>query len=185
MREAVGRSEIQPILTSAKQAIETSVTELMQKTLDNYQSGIQITQVQMQKVDPPSQVIDAFREVQAARIGAESAQNEAQAYANRVLPDARGRSEQIKQAGEAYREQTVAEAKGQASRFSQVLEQYKNAPDITRQRIYLETMESVFGGTDKIILDSSQSGGTGGGSVVPILPLNEMLRRTPAAGGTQ
>jgi modulator of FtsH protease HflK len=189
MREAVGRSEIQPILTSAKQTIETSVTELMQKTLDNYQSGIQITQVQMQKVDPPSQVIDAFREVQAARIGAESAQNEAQAYANRVLPDARGRSEQIKQAGEAYREQTVAEAKGQASRFSQVLEQYKNAPDITRQRIYLETMESVFGGTDKIILDSSQqgggAGGGGGGSVVPVLPLNEMLRRTPAAGGTQ
>jgi modulator of FtsH protease HflK len=187
MREAVGRSEIQPILTSAKQTIETSVTELMQKTLDNYQSGIQITQVQMQKVDPPSQVIDAFREVQAARIGAESAQNEAQAYANRVLPDARGRSEQIKQAGEAYREQTVAEAKGQASRFSQVLEQYKNAPDITRQRIYLETMESVFGGTDKIILDSSQQGGGagGGGSVVPVLPLNEMLRRTPAAGGTQ
>ncbi len=187
MREAVGRSEIQPILTSAKQTIETSVTELMQKTLDNYQSGIQITQVQMQKVDPPSQVIDAFREVQAARIGAESAQNEAQAYANRVLPDARGRSEQIKQAGEAYREQTVAEATGQASRFSQVLEQYKNAPDITRQRIYLETMESVFGGTDKIILDSSQQGGSvgGGGSVVPILPLNEMLRRTPAAGGTQ
>jgi membrane protease subunit HflK len=187
MREAVGRSEIQPILTSAKQTIETSVTELMQKTLDNYQSGIQITQVQMQKVDPPSQVIDAFREVQAARIGAESAQNEAQAYANRVLPDARGRSEQIKQAGEAYREQTVAEATGQASRFSQVLEQYKNAPDITRQRIYLETMESVFGGTDKIILDSSQQGGGagGGGSVVPVLPLNEMLRRTPAAGGTQ
>jgi modulator of FtsH protease HflK len=185
MREAIGRGEIQPILTSAKQAIETSVQELMQRTLDNYQSGIQITQVQMQKVDPPTQVIDAFREVQAARIGAESAQNEAQAYANRVLPDARGRSEQIKQAAEAYREQTVAEAKGQASRFSQVLEQYKNAPDITRQRIYLETMESVFGGTDKIILDSAPSGGSGGGSVVPILPLNEMLRRTPTAGGTQ
>ena len=185
MREAVGRSEIQPILTSAKQTIETAVTELMQKTLDNYQSGIQITQVQMQKVDPPAQVIDAFRQVQAARIGAESAQNEAQAYANRVLPDARGRSEQIKQAAEAYREQTVAEAKGQASRFSQVLEQYKNAPDITRQRIYLETMESVFGGTDKIILDSTQQGGGSGGSVVPVLPLNEMLRRTPTAGGTQ
>jgi membrane protease subunit HflK len=188
MREAVGRSEIQPILTSAKQTIESSVHELMQKTLDNYQSGIQITQVQMQKVDPPSQVIDAFREVQAARIGAESAQNEAQAYANRVLPDARGRSEQIKQAAEAYREQTVAEAKGQASRFSQVLDQYTKAPDITRQRIYLETMERVFGGTDKVILDSAQPGGAGGGSVVPILPLNEMLRRapgTPATGGTQ
>jgi membrane protease subunit HflK len=187
MREAVGRSEIQPILTSAKQTIETSVTELMQKTLDSYQSGIQITQVQMQKVDPPSQVIDAFREVQAARIGAESAQNEAQAYANRVLPDARGRSEKIKQDAEAYREQTVAEAKGQASRFSQVLDQYTKAPDITRLRIYLETMERVFGGTDKVILDSAQPG-SAGSSVVPILPLNEMLRRapgTPATGATQ
>jgi membrane protease subunit HflK len=184
MREMVGRSNITPILTGARQNIELGVQELMQKVLDDYQSGIQITQVQMQKVDPPSQVIDAFREVQAARIGAESAQNEAQAYANRVLPDARGRSEQIKQAAEAYREQTVAEAKGQASRFSQVLEQYKNAPDITRQRIYLETMESVFGGTDKIILDSAQQGGGSGGNVVPILPLNEMLRRAPATGGT-
>jgi membrane protease subunit HflK len=133
-------------------------------------------------------VIDAFREVQAARIGAESAQNEAQAYANRVLPDARGRSAQITQAAEAYREQTVAEATGQASRFGQVLDQYKKAPDITRQRIYLETMERVFAGTDKVILDSAQPGGGAGGSVVPILPLNEMLRRAPGAattGGTQ
>ena len=188
MREVIGRSEIQPILTGARQNIETAVHDLMQKTLDNYQAGIQITQVQMQKVDPPAQVIDSFRDVQAARADLERAQNEAQTYANRVVPEARGRAAQIQQSAEAYREQTVAEARGQASRFSQVYEQYKKAPDITRQRIYLETMERVFGGTDKIILDQgAQQGGAGSatGSVVPVLPLNEMLRRTPATGGNQ
>ncbi len=112
MREIVGRSNIQPILTGARQNIETSVHELMQTVLDNYGAGIQITQVQLQKVDPPSQVIDAFRDVQAARADLERAQNEAQTYANRVVPEARGRAAQITQAAEAYREQTVAEAKG-------------------------------------------------------------------------
>ncbi len=186
MREAIGRSELQPILTGGKTRIEAAVTDLMQKTLDNYQAGVQISQVQMQKVDPPSQTIDAFREVQAARIGAESAQNEAQAYANRVIPDARGRSAQIIQAAEAYREQTVAEATGQASRFTQVYEAYKKAPEVTRQRLYLETLEKVFGTTDKIILDS---GGPGGSGVVPYLPLNELRRPAPPAaaptGGTR
>ena len=108
----------------------------------------------MQKVDPPSQVIDAFRDVQAARADQERAQNEAQTYANRVVPEARGRAAQITQAAEAYREQTVAEAKGQAARFNQVYDEYKKAPDVTRQRMYLETMERLFGGTDKIIIDS-------------------------------
>jgi membrane protease subunit HflK len=187
MREAIGRTELQPILTGGKTRIEAAVAELMQKTLDNYQAGVQISQVQMQKVDPPAQTIDAFREVQAARIGAESAQNEAQAYANRVIPDARGRSAQITQAAEAYREQTVAEATGQASRFLQVYEAYKKAPDVTRQRLYLETLEKVFGSTDKVILDS---GGPGGSGVVPYLPLNELRRTTPPAaapttGGTR
>jgi membrane protease subunit HflK len=116
---------------------------LMQKVLDRYEAGVQITQVQMQKVAPPQQTIDAFREVQAARIGAESAQNEAQAYANRVLPDARGRSEQIKQAAEAYREQTVAEAKGQASRFSQSMTNTPR-PQKSRKRMYLETLEACW-----------------------------------------
>jgi membrane protease subunit HflK len=138
--------------------------------------------VQMQKVSPPQQTIDAFREVQAARIGAESAQNEAQAYANRVVPDARGRSAQIIQAAEAYREQTVQEATGQASRFLKVYEEYAKAPEVTRRRIYLETLERVFGRTDKIILD----GGPGGTGVVPYLPLPEPSRRTnpPAAATT-
>src|ERR1700730_1116498 len=177
MREVIGHSEIQPILTGRRGPIETAVQELMQKTLDNYGAGIQVTQVQLQKVDPPAQVIDSFRDVQAARSDAERAQNEAQTYANRVVPEARGRAAQITQAAEAYREQTVAEATGAASRFLKVYEEYKKAPDVTRQRMYLETMERLFGGTDKIILDSGTAGQNG---VVPYLPLNE-LARPPAA----
>ena len=183
MREIVGRSDIQPILL--RQNIEVPVQELMQKTLDSYNAGIQVTQVQMQKVDPPAQVIDSFRDVQAARADLERAQNEAQTYANRVVPEARGRAAGVTQQAEAYREQTVAEARGAASRFLKVYDEYKKAPEVTRLRIYLETMERVFGGTDKIILDSGSStqGGNNSG-VVPILPLNEMVRR-PATGGTQ
>jgi membrane protease subunit HflK len=182
MREIVGRSDIQPILL--RQNVEIPVQELMQKTLDSYNAGIQVTQVQMQKVDPPAQVIDSFRDVQAARADLERAQNEAQTYANRVVPEARGRAAGVTQQAEAYREQTVAEARGAASRFLKVYDEYKKAPDVTRQRIYLETMERVFGGTDKIILDSGATSGTNSG-VVPVLPLNELTRRAPAAGAKQ
>jgi membrane protease subunit HflK len=175
MREVIGRSNLQPILTGARQKIESEVHELMQKTLDYYGSGIQITQVQMQKVDPPNQVIASFRDVQAARANLEQMQNEAQAYANKVVPEARGEAAQITQGAEAYREQTVAEAKGATARFLKVYEEYKKAPDVTRQRLYLETMERLFGGTDKIILDS---GGQGSG-VVPYLPLDQLTRRPP------
>jgi membrane protease subunit HflK len=175
MREVIGRLQIQPILTGARQTIEVEVHDLMQRTLDEYGAGIQVTQVQLQKVDPPAQVIDAFREVQAARIDAERAQNEAQTYANRRIPEARGQAAQITQSAEAYREQTVAEAKGQTARFVKVLDEYKKAPDVTRQRLYLETMERVLGGTEKFILDQGPGGqGTG---VVPYLPLNELTRR--------
>src|SRR3977135_2494768 len=182
-REVVGRSNIQPILTGARQNIETGVQDLMQSVLDKYGAGIQITQVQLQKVDPPSQVIDAFRDVQAARADLERSQNEAQTYANKVVPEARGRAAQIIQTAEAYREQTVAEAKGATSRSLQVYDEYKKAPDVTRQRMYLETMERLFGGTDKIIMDS-------GGGVVPYLPLDQLSRRpqppaTPPAGGAR
>jgi membrane protease subunit HflK len=177
MREVIGRSNIQPILTGARQATEDAVHALMQKTLDDYGAGILITQVQMQKVDPPAQVIDAFRDVQAARADLERAQNEAQTYANRVLPEARGRVAQVMQSAEAYREQTVAEAKGQTARFVQVYDEYKKAPDVTRQRIYLETMERLFAGTDKVIMDPGIQGG-----VVPYLPLSELKRQPqPAA----
>jgi membrane protease subunit HflK len=139
----------------------------------------------MQKVDPPNQVIASFRDVQAARANLEQMQNEAQAFANKVVPEARGEAAQITQGAEAYREQTVAEAKGATARFLKVYEEYKKAPDVTRQRLYLETMERLFGGTDKIILDSGL-GGQGGG-VVPYLPLDQLSRRpqqpAPQPGG--
>ena len=179
MREIVGRSDIQPILTGARQNIETRVQELMQKILDFYGAGIQVTQVQLQKVDPPTQVIDSFRDVQAARADLERAQNEAQTYANRVVPEARGRAAQITQSAEAYREQTVAEARGQTARFLSVYEEYKKAPEVTRQRMYFETMERLLGSNQTIILDS---GGTnGGGGVVPFLPLDQLVRPQPKA----
>ena len=171
MREVVGRTKIQPILTGARAGVETEVQELMQAILDKYGAGIIISQVQMQKVDPPQQVIDSQRDVQAARADADRAQNEAQTYANRVVPEARGRAAQITQAAEAYREQTVAEANGAAARFLKVYEEYKKAPDVTRQRIYLETMERVFGGADKIIMDTGAATGA-----VPYLPLPELAR---------
>lgn len=180
MREVVGRSDSRDITTVARQSIATAVQEVMQRILDQYGSGIQVTEVLLQKVDPPSQVIDSLRDVQAARIDLERAQNEAQTYANRVVPEARGRAAQILQAAEAYREQTVAEATGQTSRFLKIYDEYKKAPLVTRQRMYLETMERLFSGTDKIILDS----GPQGSAVVPFLPLNELTRR-PQAGGNQ
>lgn len=180
MREVVGRSDIQPILTQARQVTEQAVLELMQETLDGYGAGIQITQVQLQKVDPPSQVIDSFRDVQAARADQERLRNEAQAYANRVVPEARGEAERIRQAADAYREQTIAEAQGQADRFLSVFAEYEKAPSVTRQRMYLETMERVFGDSDKVVIDDNV-GGDGG--VVPYLPLNELTRGASRGAG--
>lgn len=177
MRDVIGRSEIQPILTGARSNIENAVQEMMQKILDGYGSGIQVQQVQLQKVDPPQQVIDSFRDVQAARADFERLQNEAQTYANRVIPDARGRASQIIQNAEGYKEQAVAEAKGQSARFLKVYDEYKKAPGVTRERIYLETMERILGGSEKLVMDSGGSQG-----VVPYLPLNELSpRRTPPA----
>ena len=182
MREVVGRSDSSDITTTARQSVEASVHGLMQKVLDHYHAGIQVIQVQLQKVDPPAQVIDSNRDVQAARIDLERAINEGQTYANRVVPEARGNVAKIVQAAEAYRQQTVAEATGQTSRFLKIYEQYEKAPEVTRERMYLETMERVLGGADKIILDSGQ----GGSGVVPYLPLKELsptLPSRPRAGG--
>ena len=182
MREIVGRSEIQPVLTGARQNIETAVHDLMQKTLDSYDAGIQVTQVQMQKVDPPAQVIDAFRDVQAARANLEQLQNEAQTYANKVVPEARGNAARILQAAEGYKEQAVAEAKGQSARFLKVFEEYAKAKDVTRERIYLETMERILGSSEKLIYDSGSGPSQG---VVPYLPLNELTPRRQATTGQQ
>jgi membrane protease subunit HflK len=186
MREVVGRTSIQPILTGARAGIELEVQELTQKILDFYGAGVVVTQVQMAKVDPPASVIDSQRDVQVARADAEKAQNEAQRYANSIVPEARGKAAKIQQDSEAYREQTVAEAKGQAARFLKVYEEYKKAPEVTRQRIYYETMEKLFSGTDKIILDPGTSTGA-----VPYLPLPELTRpqqrpaQTTQPGGTR
>jgi membrane protease subunit HflK len=180
MREAVGRSNIQPILTGARNTIEQNVQELMQRTLDSYGAGVLITQVQMQKVDPPAQVIEAFRDVQAARSDSERKQNEAQTYANKVVPDARGQAARIVQGAEGYKEQAMAEAKGQSARFLKVYDEYKKAPDVTRERIYLETMERLLGGSDKLVLDGSGSQQ----GVVPLLPLGDLAPRRLAPTGS-
>jgi len=176
MREIVGQSDIEPILTEARAKTEAAVQQLMQKVLDSYGAGVQVIQVQLQKVDPPAQVIDAFRDVQAARADQERLQNEAQAYANRIIPEAKGEAEKILQAAQGYRDKVVAESKGEADRFLKIYQQYKLAPDVTRQRMYLETMEQVLGGTDKVILDEKAGSG-----VVPYLPLSELTKKAPAS----
>jgi len=166
MREIVGQSQIQKILTADRKLIEPASQQLMQKVLDDYHSGVLILQVLLLSVDPPASVIAAFRDVTAAQQDLQRLGNEAEAYANRVVPEARGAAARIVQEAEAYREQTVAEATGQAARFNQIYEQYRRAPALTRQRLYLETMERVLGGADKVILDQPLGGG-----VAPFMPL--------------
>jgi membrane protease subunit HflK len=178
MREIVGQSDIEPILTEARAKTEAEVQALMQKTLDGYGAGVQVTQVQLQKVDPPAQVIDSYRDVQAARADQERLQNEAEAYANRIIPEAKGEAERILQAAQGYRDKVVAEAKGEADRFLKVYEQYKKSPDVTRKRIFIETMERVLADTDKVILDNK-----GGSGVVPYLPLSEFSKKPAAPEG--
>src|ERR1051326_246707 len=187
MRQVIGHSNAQPLLTGLRQSVEQSVQELMQKTLDAYGAGILIQNVQLQKVDPPAEVIDSFRDVQAARSDLERLANEAQTYANRVVPEARGRSAKITQDAEAYRSQTVADARGQTSRFLQVYEQYKRAPDVTRPRMYLETMEHILSANEKTIIDTGKQGP----GVIPYLPLGDLGKSSKqpesgaAAGGKQ
>src|SRR5262249_54434213 len=176
MRDIVGQSNIQPLLTGARQKTEQAVQKLMQDVLDSYGAGISIDQVQRQKADPPTQVIDALRAVQAARADKERLQNEAGAYANRVIPEARGEAERILQSGRAYKEQTVAEATGQTARFLKIYEEYQKAPEVTRKRMYLETMERVLGTSDKIILDNK-----GGQGVLPFLSLDQLQRHKEEA----
>jgi membrane protease subunit HflK len=177
MREVIGQSDIAAVLTQARQITETNVQKLIQQTLDEFGSGIMITQVQLLKVDPPADVIAAFRDVQAARADQERIQNEAQTYANKVVPEARGRASQITEAANAYRDQIIAEAQGQAERFDKVYQSYKASPDVTRRRMYLETMEQVLGGVDKVIIDEKAAGTSG---VVPYLPLDQFSTTRPA-----
>ena len=171
MREVIAKSDIQPILTEGRAKIELETQEIIQSILDEYQSGIQVTQVQTQKADPPDQVIDAFRDVQAARADRERSKNEAEAYANDVIPRARGEAEQVLQQAEAYKKEVVAKAEGEASRFSAIYNEYKNAKQVTQERMYLETMEKVLADIDKVIIDKESGSG-----VVPYLPLPELKK---------
>jgi len=179
LREAIGRRNIQNVLTTEQAAIAAEVRQIMQRIMDDYRSGVNIRVVQLLSALPPAQVRNAFLDVNAAQQDQTRVQNEARTYANQVVPEARGRASQILQEAEAYRERVVAEANGQASRFNQVYEEYRRAPAVTRERMFLETMERVLGNTDKVIIDQS-----GGNAVQPFLPLDQLLRRptqTPAA----
>jgi membrane protease subunit HflK len=175
MREIVGNRRFEDILVAELGAIRVTVQKLMQDVLNSYNSGIVIDEISLQQVFPPQQVGDSFRDVQAARIDLETFKNEAEAYASKVVPEARGEADRVLAQAEGYRQQTVAEATGQVTRFLKVYDEYKKAPAVTRQRLFLETMERVYGGADKIIID-----GKSGPGVVPYLPLTEMQSQTPA-----
>ena len=175
MREVIARSELAPILNRDLQVIADEAQELIQSTLDQYDSGVNILRLNLDKADPPRDVIDSFREVQAAEQQRDRLEREADAYANRVLAGARGEAAQTLEEAEGYRAQQVNEAQGEAARFTSVLEEYSKAPQVTRKRLYLETMEKILGDVDKIILEDA-SGGNGGQGVVPYLPLNELRR---------
>tara|TARA_Y100000590_G_scaffold269776_1_gene302946 strand:+ start:1071 stop:2171 length:1101 start_codon:yes stop_codon:yes gene_type:complete len=171
MREVIAKNRLQPILTEGRSSIEVEVQEIIQSLLDEYESGIQITQVQTQKADPPDQVIDAFRDVQAARADMVRSKNEAEAYANDVIPRARGDAQKILQEAEAYKKQVVAAAEGEASRFLAIYNEYAKAKQVTQERMYLETMERVLADIDKVIIDRKAGG------VVPYLPLPELTKK--------
>ena len=179
MREVVGQTQIEPILTQDRAPIEIQVRELMQKTLDAYRAGVTVTQVKMQKADTPSEVIDAYRDVQAARADQERMRNEAEAYANKIIPEARGGAAKIVQDAEAYHQQVIAEAEGEAKRFLSVYAEYKKAPEVTRRRMYLETMSTVLAPMNKVIVDEGAARG-----VVPYLPLPGLDKPTPNAAVT-
>jgi membrane protease subunit HflK len=180
MRGVVSRSELSPILNRDRGIISQEVQDLIQETLDEYGSGVHIVRVNFDKADPPQEVIDAFREVQAARQERSTLQNRADAYANQTLAAARGDAAQRLQEAEGYRAQVVNAAQGEGSRFTAVQEEYAKAPDVTRKRLYLETMEGVLGDVQMFLLDTPSGNGQG---VVPYLPLNE-LRRPPAAAAS-
>lgn len=175
MREVIAASNLAPILNRDRGLIADRVKASIQAILDEYESGINIVRVNLEKADPPREVIDSFRAVQAAEQERDRLQRQADAYANKVLAEARGEAAQKLEEAEAYRAQVVNDALGEASRFSAVLTEYQKAPEVTRKRLYLETMEKVLGEVDKTILDQGLIG-QGGSGVVPYLPLNDLRK---------
>ena len=176
MREVVGLKTIDGVLTSDRKSIEPDVRDRMQKVLEGYHAGVLVKQVQLQSVDVPSQVVSAYRDVTAAQQDLQRAVNDADTYANRVVPEAEGAASRILAEAKAYREQTILQAKGQTARYNQIYAQYKNAPGVTRERIYLETMERVLGGMNKTILDAS-----GSAAPVPYIALDPLQQKPAGA----
>jgi membrane protease subunit HflK len=170
MREIIGQTEIQPALTDARTKIQSDARILMQKLLDEYHTGVTINNVQLQKVDPPDAVVDAFNDVQRARQKKEELRNLAEAYRNDIIPRAKGEAEKMRQAASAYKQQIVSQATGDASRFNSILAAYKNAPAVTSERMYLEAMEDILQNTKTVILGNKDS------NVLPYLPLNELKK---------
>lgn len=173
MRDIIGQTPIQSALTEGRAGIEIKTKQLLQDLLDSYRTGIEITQVQLLKVDPPAAVVDAFNDVQRAKADQERLRNEAEAYRNDIIPRARGEAERLVQEAAAFKEQVVNLAQGDAGRFTSVLNAYSQAKEVTARRLYLETMEQVLRGTNKVIIDPTAQGGQG---VVPYLPLPELKR---------
>jgi modulator of FtsH protease HflK len=176
MREIIGQTAIQTALTEGRQNVQFAVREKLQELLDDYRAGVRVREVQLLAVDPPSDVIDAFNDVQRARQDRDRLKNQAEAFRNDIVPRARGQAAQLIAEAEAYREEVMNRAKGDASRFDQVFSAYEANKDVTRERIYIETIEEVFGNIEKIIIDED------GQSVVPYLPLKELGRATQKAG---
>jgi membrane protease subunit HflK len=166
MREYTGRSRADEIRTRGREALQAAVQKHIQDIMDSYKAGILISGVQLNKAEPPEPVMDAFAEVNRAQQDSAKAVNEANRYAFQRNGEANGAAAKIRQQADAYKGRVVAEAEGEAQRFLSVYEQYKNAKDVTRERLFIEMMEQVLGGSKKIVIE----GGAGSG-VVPYLPL--------------
>lgn len=177
MREVVGTTDLEPIITTGRTEAARRAAEIIQSTLDGYDAGIQVLQVQLRESSAPSAVIEAFRDVDAARQDAERIVLQATAFANQVVPEARGEAAQILEQARGYRDRVIADAEGQADRFNSIYAEYAQAPDVTRRRMFLETMERVIGRSELIILDQDAG-------AVPYLPLDQ-LRRGQSASSQQ
>jgi membrane protease subunit HflK len=180
MRDIIARSELSPILNRDRGAIAADLQAAVQGLLESYDAGINVIRVNFDQADPPEEVISAFRDVQTARQERDRLEREADAYANRVLAEARGQAAQLREEAEGYRAQVVNTAQGEASRFISVYTEYVNAPEVTRKRMYLETMEQVLGDMNLTILDNVTGAEGGGSGVLPYLPLNELGRQRSA-----
>jgi len=172
MREVVGKTELEPLITDERDAVAAQVQALMQQMLDEYEAGVTVSQVEIKESQEPKQVEAAFLAVVAAKQEAEQAILKAREKENELIPKANADADKLIQEARGYKEKVIADSAGDASRFTSIYEEYKRAPRVTRQRMYLETMEEVYGDAEKIILDDSSGSG-----VVPYLPLDQLKKK--------